>query len=191
VCCFVPDISVLNRISAIHVLSRVILMLPTLQCLGLPNVVFVFGFLEQKLCTNLSPCMLHTPYMSSFDSSFKQNFEKRRDYEPRHHEMFFIPLLPPPFSPRYHSQHPILIHPQPVFHPPCERSGSTPNANIIVNHLWNWIICFVLISSHFSQMFDERTIHDQLLCQYQHRQLSVISSVWINNLIQRMLDKIL
>ena len=66
---------------------------------------------------------------------FKQYFVKSRYLgSPRNIE-FFIAVLPSPFSPRYHSQHPILIYPQPMFLPPCERLGLTPNANIIGNHL--------------------------------------------------------
>jgi len=42
-------------------------------------------------------------------------FVKNRDYEPAHNIAFFIPLLPFPFSPRYHSQHPNFKHPQPMF----------------------------------------------------------------------------
>ena len=34
----------------------------------------------------------------------------------------------------------VCIHPQPMFLPPPERSGLTPNVNIIVNHLQNWIL---------------------------------------------------
>jgi len=41
-------------------------------------------------------------------------------YEPAHNVVFFIPVLPLPFSARYHSQHPNLKHPQPVLLPPCE-----------------------------------------------------------------------
>ena len=197
VCYCLPHVSVLNQISPVLVLHHVscisVLMLPTLLCLGLPNVVFPFMFLEQKknYVQPLSPCMLHTPHISWFVWSLKQYFLKSRDYKPRHNVILFISLLPSPFKPRYHSQHPILIHPQPVFLPPFERSILTRNANIIGNHLWNGIMCFILKSSHFSQVFDEGTIYDQLLCQYQHRWLSVISSVWRNNLERRMLDKTL
>jgi hypothetical protein len=59
----------------------------------------------------------------------KQYFVKNRDYEPAHNIVFFIPVLPFPFSPRY-SQHPNLTqHPQPMFLPPCERPGFTPIQN--------------------------------------------------------------
>ena len=46
---------------------RSVLILSTPLCLGLPNCVFPFGFLEQNPCT--TPCMLHTPHISFFDLS--------------------------------------------------------------------------------------------------------------------------
>ena len=63
------------------------------------------------------------------------NFVKNMDLVSSHNIIFFILVLPFPVRPKYRSKHPILIHPQPVFLPNCERSGLTPNANIIVNRL--------------------------------------------------------
>jgi hypothetical protein len=80
---------------------------------------FRSGFPNKSYAYFISPCMLHTPRISSFVWFLKQYFVKSRDYEPAHNVVFFSPLLPSPFSPRHHSQHLNLKHPQPVFLP-CE-----------------------------------------------------------------------
>ena len=96
---------------------------------------FCSGFWDKSYVHLLSPSTLHTLHISSFVWSLKQYFVKSRDFESPHNIMFVIPVLPFPFRPTYHSQHPIFIHHQPIFLPPCERSGLTPNANITVNHV--------------------------------------------------------
>jgi hypothetical protein len=78
---------------------------------------FLSGFPNKSCAYFISPCMLHTLHMSSFVWFLKQYFVECRDYEPAHNIDFFTPLIPSPFSPRYHSQHPNLKHPQPVFLP--------------------------------------------------------------------------
>jgi len=80
-----------------------VLMLSTLLCLGLPNGLSLLGFPNKSYAKFISPCMLHTPHISAFVWF-----------------LLFIPLKPFPFRPRYHSQHPNLKHPQPMFLPPCE-----------------------------------------------------------------------
>lgn len=119
---------VLSQISPIHVLHHVswrsVLMLSTFVCLHLPNCVILFGFPEHIYAQFLSKCMLHTLYISSFDLS-KKILWKKRDYDPPHN-IIFICALPCPFMLRYHSQHPILKHPQRMFPPPCERPCFTP-----------------------------------------------------------------
>ena len=137
---------------------------------------------------NSFPHACYIPHKSHW--SLKQYFVKSRVYESPHN-IIFIPVLTSPFKPRYHSQHPFLKYPQPMFLPPSARSGLTPSVNIIVDRLWNWILCFVLKSSQFSQVFEEGRIYEQLLCQYQHRWLSVISSVYRNNLDRRRLNRVL
>ena len=75
--------------------------------------------LQNKSCAYfISPCMLHTLHSSSFDSS--NIILWRLEIMNLLMVVFFIPLLPFPFRPRYHSQHPNLKYPQPMFLPPCE-----------------------------------------------------------------------
>jgi hypothetical protein len=62
---------------------------------------------------------MHATCLSYFIVWFlKQYFLNSGHCEPAHNAVFFIPLLPFPSSPRYHSQHPNLKHPQPMFLPP-------------------------------------------------------------------------
>jgi len=104
-----------------------------------------------------NPFPMHATYPTYLIvCSISHYFVKSGDYPFSHNIIFFIPVLPCPFRPIYHSLHPILMHPQPVFLPSCERSGLTPSANIIVNHLWNWIIFFILKSPHFFLFFLRR-----------------------------------
>ena len=127
VCNSLPHVPVLSQISPVRVCHpvswRSMLMLSPLICLGLPDGFFRSGFLNKSYAYFISPCMLHTPHISLFDSS--NYFVKSRDFEHAHNVVFFIPLLPFPFSPRYHSQHLNLKHPQPMFLSPCE-TGFTP-----------------------------------------------------------------
>jgi len=68
--------------------------------------------------------MLHTPHI--IICLIPQTmFCEGGDSEPAHNVVFFIPPLPFPFGPRYHSQHPTLKHPQPMFLPPCETRSHT------------------------------------------------------------------
>ena len=62
---------------------------------------FRSSFPNKSYAYFISPCMLHTPHISSFVWFLKQYFVKSRDYEPAHNTVFFIPLLPFPFSPTY------------------------------------------------------------------------------------------
>ena len=128
VCNSLPHIPVLSQISPIYICHpvswRCVLMLFTLLCLGLLNGLSV-QVSRAKAIHNSFPHTCYIPHLSSFVWFLKQYFLKSRHYEPAHNIGFFIPLLPFPFSPWYHSQHPNLKHPKPVFQPPCEKPAFT------------------------------------------------------------------
>ena len=48
------------------------------------------------------------------------------DHKAPHYVFFSTPCYLVPLRPKYHPQHLILEHPQPLFHPQCERPSFTP-----------------------------------------------------------------
>jgi len=112
------------------------------------QVVFPFVFHEQNLCTFHFPRML---CISSFVWFLGKYFVKNRYYEPAHNIVFFIPVLPFPFRPRYHSQHPNLKYPQLMFLLLVRDQVSHPYRTT-----WKVIVLCILIFTFLGSKLDSR-----------------------------------
>ena len=136
-----PPVPILSQINPVrtptsHFLKiHLIIILPSK--LGSPKWSLSLRFSHKKLCMCLSS--LHTLYMPRPSHSSRCYYPKNIWWAVQIIKLHVIQLHPlpcylVPLRPKYFSQHPILIHPQPTFLPQCERPSFTPIRNNTQNY---------------------------------------------------------
>ena len=114
-----------------------ILILSSHLCLGLPSDLFPSGFPTKTLYMSLlspPPYAPHAPPISFPLISQIIFSEEYRLLSSLLCSFFPLPCYLIPLRPKYSPQHPVFIHPQPMFLPQCQR----PSFTSILNNRQNY-----------------------------------------------------